>query len=155
MLRVPGMAPLAREHLHRVPANWKQLHDALVSLHRLHRFSTKGNRSFLYRKQVHQAEGTWEGLSYRLPEGIEELHHWAKELGNCLFSYGTTIQKGESLIFGIFKEGNLTYAIEIRRMELVQARARFNRKIPPVDMKKIGVWFKRVYQSSSLHYDIY
>jgi hypothetical protein len=155
MLRVPGMASLVREHFRRVPANWKRLHDALVSLHRLHRFSTRGKKSFLYRKQDRQAEGTWEGLSYRLPEGIEELHHWAKELGNCLFSYGTTIQKGESIVFGIFKEGNLAYAIEIRRMEIVQARARFNRKIPPADMEKIGIWFKRVYQSGWLNMDIH
>jgi hypothetical protein len=81
-------------------------------------------------------------LTCRLPEGIEELHHWAMELGNCLFSYGTTIQKGDSIVFGIFKEGNFAYAIEIRRIEIVLAQARLGRKIAHDDMKKIEMWLK-------------
>ena len=146
MLRTPGISELTREHFRRVPANWRSIHDELVSLHHLHRLSTKGNRHFLYRDKDRETEGSYEGLSYRLPEGVPQLHHWAKELGNCMFSYATAIHDGESIIFAIFKEDILSYAIEIRRQEIVQAKAKFNQSIPPDDMKKIRRWFKTVYQ---------
>jgi hypothetical protein len=63
-----------------------------------------------------------------------------------MFSYATAIHDGESIIFAIFKEDILSYAIEIRRQEIVQAKAKFNQSIPPDDMKKIRRWFKTVYQ---------
>jgi hypothetical protein len=60
-----------------------------------------------------------------------------------MFSYAEKIQYGHSIIYGVFKEEKLLYALELNEGEVVQAKALANEDIPQVDMEKIEAWHNR------------
>ena len=95
---------------------------------------------FQYKEQQIMAEGIYNDLEYRLPLSVDELNIWSKLLHNCMFVYANAIRKGSSLIYGIFKEEKLLYALEVKGKKIVQAYAVSNQAIPPYDMKKIKEW---------------
>ena len=63
-------------------------------------------------------------------------------------SYAREIHKGNRIIFGVFKEDVLSYAVEIRGHKIVQSLGYDNKSINPQDSKEITQWFKDVYLNS-------
>ena len=110
-------------------------------LKRLDREKLLEYSDFLYENQV-----TKEDMDYMLPHSRKQLHKWGEILHNCIFSYFDRIEMGKSTIFGIFIDGNLTYAIELSTSHnIIQATSSYNQSIPKGDRKKIDRWHKEVY----------
>jgi hypothetical protein len=58
-----------------------------------------------------------------------------------MFGYANNIKSGHSIIYGVFKDDELLYAVEIQKMKIVQALGKFNRQIEEDDRKVIDIWF--------------
>ncbi|MDQ7060868.1 MAG: hypothetical protein Q9M43_06900 [Sulfurimonas sp.] len=67
---------------------------------------------------------------------------------NCMFGYVNTIKSGRSIIYGVFRDNELLYAVELRAMQIAQALGKFNKKIDELDMNIIKKWHKEKYISS-------
>jgi hypothetical protein len=69
-----------------------------------------------------------------------------------MFSYAESIQCGDSLIYGIFREEKLLYALELNEGEVAQAKALANQDIPQVDMKKVEAWHNKYRENLEQHF---
>ena len=80
----------------------------------------------------------FKGFVFELPKTSFDLVKYSFKLKNCLESY-IKIHNNKSLIFGVYKENNLKYAIELDKnsKELIQARGFANSKINSEDYKVI------------------
>ena len=130
-------------YFHRVKLTTKHLHDEIIRALHLANFSYEGNAIFNYKDNQVFAQGMYDGLVYKLPFSAEELSLWSQILHNCMFGYIDTIQSGSSLIYGVFKDESLLYALELSGEKIVQAKAASNRSIPQEDMKKVEKWHKQ------------
>jgi hypothetical protein len=54
-----------------------------------------------------------------------------------MFGYSRSIHNQISIIYGVFKEDGLVYAVEISNLKIIQAKAMFNRNIPEEDREII------------------
>lgn len=100
---------------------------------------------FDYLDNDRKAQTTMEDLTYRLPQDSRQLHEWSQVMHNCMYGYASTIEKGESLIYGVFREDALQYAIEIHRHRVIQALGRYNARIIEEDRNAIDRWFRKIY----------
>jgi hypothetical protein len=57
-----------------------------------------------------------------------------------MFGYSKKVHQGKSLIYGVFKDNELLYAIELKNSRIIQAKAVSNSKIPANDMPVIKEW---------------
>ena len=76
---------------------------------------------------------------------VTELFEWAKKLNNCIYSYSNSIHQGRSIIYGVFIDNDLKYAVEIQSGKIVQALGDSNKPVSNNDMQIIERWFKKVY----------
>ena len=127
-------------YFHKVKLTTKHLHDEIVRALHLANFSYEGNAIFNYEDSQLLAQGIKDDLVFKLPFSAEELSLWSKVLHNCMFGYIDDIQRGKSLIYGVFKDGSLLYALEFSGEKIVQSKAVSNQSIPQEDMKKIKKW---------------
>ncbi len=136
------------EHFRKIPLSLENLHNEFIRIHSLcnTEFSTKVK--FYYLPKDVNAQGSYGAFEYRLPETIHTLSKWAQHLDNCMSSYDRAIHSGHTIIFGVFEDDVLRYAVEIKEHKIVQALGKDNKPIPPVDSKEIVKWFKEVYINS-------
>jgi hypothetical protein len=52
-------------------------------------------------------------LTFVLPHAEGDLHRWGRLLSNCLADFGTAALTGRSLIIGVQRHNQLTYAVEL------------------------------------------
>ena len=131
------------EHFFKNKLTIEALHDEIVRILRIADFSHLKNAVFTYEEHLLSMQGFHDDLIFKLPFSIEVLSLWSNILRNCMFSYAESIQCGESVIYGVFKEEKLLYALELSEGEVVQAKALANQNIPQVDMEKIEEWHNR------------
>ncbi len=88
---------------------------------------------------------TYEHLTFKLPIDSYELIEWGNKLKNCLANY-TSLHNKRYLIFGIFKENKLTYAVNFDKEKkyIVEAKGFANSLVPVNDMNKINQFFKEM-----------
>ena len=91
-------------------------------------------------------------LEYRLPYTGKELSIWSLKLKNCLFSYADKIAKKQCVIYGVFKDNKLHYAIEILDGEINQALGYSNKEINQTDKNDISVWFTNYFSLAGNNY---
>lgn len=132
-------------YFHKVKLTTKSLHDELIRVFNLASFEDQTNSSFVYAPHQLAAQTTNSELRFVLPEDVFELSLWAKTLHNCMFGYVRQIKNGHSLIYGIFKENALLYAIEIHNTKIIQAKAAFNKLVHHDDMQIINHWHQKIY----------
>ena len=138
-------------YFHKVKLNTKELHDELIRVFNLASFEDQENSAFIYTPHQLVAQGTNSELKFVLPEDVFELSLWAKTLHNCMFGYVRQIKNGNSLIYGVFKENELTYAIELRSTKIIQAYGAFNKHIHHEDMQLINNWHQKSYLEALVH----
>lgn len=134
-----------REYFRKVPLNFQRLHDEFIRINALRDASLGGKIVFEYHDNDLKAQTKKDLFEYHLPETIYALHQWSQQLSNCMHGYSRDIHRGQSLIYGVFKDDILTYAIEIRRNRIVQALGKHNKHIEAEDREEIDRWFKEVY----------
>jgi len=92
-----------------------------------------------HRPEVTGLAGASSGdLHIVLPQTCGDLVRWSRILGNCLNDFGPAAVSGRSTILGIERNGELTYAVELRPANVVrQFTGRANR--PPNDRDRAAV----------------
>lgn len=116
----------------------RTFHDELVRISHLERARLMKKTKFQYTEPLLELQGEHEGLFFRLPETVYDLDLWSRKLNNCMFNYRQSIHEGRTAIFGIFENGVLKYAVEIREKRIRQAFGAYNQALP-VDIKE-RVW---------------
>ena len=147
MLSVQRNLPVFKEHFERPRPQVTLIHDELVRIQNLYINLNKVEmlQPFVYPKHQLKAETSFNGLSFRLPQTAKELHTWGKELHNCMFSYASHIHDQQTVIYGVFKERKLTYAVEIRNNRIIQAKAVNNKRLSDVERDLINAWHKKLF----------
>jgi len=105
----------------------------------------RANQVLDYSDFIYSTQVSKENMDYILPHSSEILHEWGKILHNCLFYYFDKIMMEKITVFGVFMDGNLTYALEIDNHEIIQASSAYNQPITPLDREKIEKWYKEIY----------
>jgi len=125
----------------RVKISLVNIHDEFVKIHHLNHVSS--SYTFSYEKNDLQACIQIDSLEYRLPRSGKELSEWSIQLKNCLFSYADKIYMKQSIVYGVFKNNEINYAIEISNGRIIQALGYLNKKINQVDKSYIDEWFEK------------
>lgn len=120
----------------RVPV--KKLHDTLSFYINYKMPSNKC--TYKYKEANLKKETNIKGLTFMLPNTNFELHDWAREMANCMFIKDSEIQDNSTAVYGVFKEGKLTYAVEIKNHIIAEAKAKHNKNIPDFDFATIELW---------------
>ena len=61
-------------------------------------------------------------------------------LHNYMFGYSRSIHEQRSIIYGVFKEEELLYGVELNGFRIVKAKAVSNNSVPVEDMNVINGW---------------
>lgn len=87
------------------------------------------------------AQGEWE---LRVPKSAVELVLWGKEMDNCIGGYTNAINRGDSLILGVFEGCAVKYGIEISPdMTLKQFYGHGNRDPEPTLAQQVKATLKQ------------
>ena len=132
------------EKFQKTPVNLRAIHDELTKHStrkiKIEREGIVFNYSYIVETQVKQ-----DGISYILPSNYQILYEWGELLHNCLFYYANSIIAKDSIIFGLFVDNSLTYAIEIRNNAIVQVSSAYNQTVTTSEKEKIERWHKNIY----------
>ena len=106
-----------------------------------HRLHISSKYTFEYQNIYKEACVTTDTLEFRLPNNGEDLSAYSIVLNNCLFGYAENIKKKLTVVYGVFKDNKLVYALEIHNEHIVQAVKRSNLPIGSHDYQLILEWF--------------
>lgn len=119
-------------------ANIKIIHDIFLNF--IEYDESKPKIIFTYRFIETQKEGNFNGLTFRLPNDSKELFTWGKLLKNCLYTYTSSIFSHSSLVYGVFKDNFLLYAVEMSEGNIIQMSGIQNSSIPIPYKRAIESW---------------
>lgn len=128
----------------KVKPTLKNLHDEIIRVSHIVSYELDKKEMFEYENKDFTACGQYKALEFKLPQTVYELGLWAKQLHNCMFGYVRKIHKQHSIIYGVFKEEKLLYAVELQNMRIVQAKADFNKSVPTGDMDIVHEWHRKM-----------
>lgn len=140
MLQTKDATNYLNKHFIKVKLTSKKLHDEIVRVFQIVSFELETKENFDYDNVYLSACTLYENLEFKLPSTVQELSVWAKKLHNCMFGYAKRIHQEKSIIYGVFKEKELFYAIEIKGFKITQAKAFSNTNIAYEDMQLIQKW---------------
>jgi len=130
--------------------NTKNLHNEIVRISHIVRYEIQEKEEFQYQNAHIKAQGKFKNLKFSLPKTVNELYRWSKALRNCMFAYSDDIHLQNSIIFGVFKEKKLLYAVEIKNNQITQAKAHSNRTVHCEDMETIKKWHQWMLMSGEI-----
>ena len=144
MLNNARNLPLYKEHFEYQRPKVLHIHDELLRVmnHYISSKSLDMSRAFIYQPSELQTQTVCEDLEFRLPVAPKTLHSWGKILHNCIFSYAPKVDTKKTLLFGVFRDQELTYTLEIRDRKIVQAKGLNNQEICHKDFTLIQQWFE-------------
>lgn len=126
-------------------ANMRAIHDALVHARELAE-NNDISVQYSFDKEVHKPCGLWqERYEVILPADSGELTSWSQILKNCLYSYVVEVYEGNTVIYGIKMNGEMTYAIEVNDGQIRQFKAKYNAEPDEKAKKAIGEWYRHFF----------
>ncbi len=125
----------------------KKLHDEIIRVSHISSYCLSNNEKFNYTQDELKKAIKYESLEFRLPKTVYQLDLWSQLLHNCMFGYSNMIHRKQTIIYGVFKNDTLLYAVEIKNNKIIQAKAIFNKDIPANDMQIIKKWEKTTIQT--------
>ena len=128
------------KHFMKVKLTAKKLHDEMVRVYHIVSYELDAKEEFEYDQIYLSACQEYEGLEFRLPLTVKELSLWAKTLHSCMFGYAKRIHQHNSIIYGIFENDELMYAIELNGFGVVQAKGVSNSMVPDKVVNVINSW---------------
>lgn len=149
------------DHFIKPNANIRAIHDEIARVARLHirvfarRSDIDANEPLKYDDIYKNSSINLEGLDFKLPININELSLWANELHNCMASYDIDVYKKRCVIYGVFHNNSLKYAVEIREKNIKQAKGKFNKDICHSDMQIIESWHNQYISRITINQDIH
>lgn len=148
MLQTMNAFNALEEHFSKVKLTTKKLHDEIVRVFHIVSYELDAKENFEYDEVYESACSTYKELEFKLPLTVAELSLWSKILHNCMFGYSRRIHQQRSIIYGVFKENELLYAIELNGFHIVQSRAVSNGRVPSDDMSMIDAWKNKYFLST-------
>ena len=136
-----------RQILRPLPRNPQALHDRLYALFNKLPADGEALRPFSYTSRALKAQRRMKSLDFRLPVDARELFRWGETLHNCLSIYPDRIRQSRSLIYGVFSEDRLLYALEISDSRLVQCSGVANTPAEREDLQTIRSWYTYYFSS--------
>jgi len=137
---IAGNRDAVEELFQKVRLSKWALHNEIVRCVRLEVTHEKSLLKFAYDYWYYRACTTLGDLEFKLPDSAKELIAWADTLNNCLRGYVKYVEKNHVLIYGVFKNDKLLYAVAIYRDKIHEAHGKNNTPVPPADMGKIYLW---------------
>lgn len=126
----------------KVPLKPNALHDEVIRVMHLADFEKKENMHFDYRQKALEAQTRVDELVFQLPADAGQLHLWARQLKNCMFSRAGRIASGNNQIYGVFKDQKLIYAVEVNSDMIIEAKGVANAPVPEQDYNTIRHWYR-------------
>lgn len=127
----------------KVSCNIKALHDEAIRCTKGYRRKDLNDTKFVYKESQIELCTSVEGYNIKLPNNALELFEWADNLHNCMASYSGLIKQNSTLIYGFFKNEILTFAVEIRQGELIQASTKYNKELSVDENIILDIWLKK------------
>jgi len=128
------------KHFMKVKLTTRKLHDEFVRVFHILSYELGAKEEFEYNQIYLSACQEYGGFEFRLPLTVKELSLWAKQLHNCMFGYSKRIHQHKSIIYGMFKDNELLYAIELHGFRVVQAKGISNTTMPDSVMNVVNAW---------------
>ena len=147
MINVHNAICSLEQHFMKVKLTAKKLHDEIVRVYHIVSYELDAKEEFEYDQIYLSACQEYEGLEFRLPLTVKELSLWAKLLHNCMFGYTKRIHQHNSIIYGIFENDELLYAIELNGFRLVQAKGVSNSMVLDKVVNVINSWKSNILYS--------
>jgi len=132
-----------QNHFLKVKLSPKSLHDEMIRVFHIVSYESQNKEKFEYKKKHISACKTYKGFQFRLPQTVAELSLWSQLLHNCMFGYSQKIHQQYSVIYGVFQNNDLLYAVELRNTYIVQAKANFNQSISGQHRTIIQGWWEK------------
>jgi hypothetical protein len=140
MLQRVNIFNALKKHFIKTKLTTKKLHDEILRVSHIVTYELDSKEIFDYDKKYLSACSIYEELEFKLPSTVKELSLWAKSLHNCMFGYSRKIHQQSSIIYGVFRAEELLYAVELRNLKIIQAKAVSNSVVPSEDIKIINNW---------------
>jgi len=129
----------------KTPLDIQKIHDEIMRSYNRLKLCTISNDIISYSNCIKKSEVIIDNLTYKLPYSKKDLYNWGERLHNCLFSYSENLINGRSIIWGIYIDNILTYALEIRNNKIVQLSGIYNQRVDEYNKNKIEEWFRKIY----------
>ena len=143
MLQTDRALGLWQNHFLKVKLTPKRLHDEMIRVFHIVSYELQAKEKFDYQKKYIFACSSYQGLDFQLPQTVAQLSLWSQLLHNCMFGYSQQIHKQHSVIYGVFQNEDLLYAVELRGTNIVQAKASFNHSIAGKHRTIIQDWWSK------------
>ena len=147
---VPRYKNAIRKYFQKVKLTVDNLHDEIINSSQYFENKLLNNVEFSYEQDYEFACCIESGLNFQLPRSSEILRGWAHLLQNCLEGYAISIKKRKTTVYGVFKEDQLCYAVEVSEGEIIQMSGRYNDEIPEYERQVILEWKKRYLEHLSV-----
>ena len=134
-----------RNKFKKVACKLVNIHDEFVRCSKEERFRGMHEQKLQYSKNASESCVRVQDYEVRLPCTGQELYDWSESLDNCMAGYFDSINYGDTIIYGFFKDDTLAFAVEISDREIVQASGKRNRKLSIDEQTLLSKWFKTYY----------
>ncbi len=140
MFQTRGILEILDQHFIKVKLTTRALHNEVARISHIASYALQSKEMFDYDERYTQACKKVDDLEFKLPVSVMELGFWARMLRNCMFGYSRRIHLQTSIIYGVFRDDELLYGVEIQNLQITQAKAMMNAKVLEDDMKIIQKW---------------
>ena len=134
-----------RRFFRKIKLTVDNLHDEIINSSQYLENKLLTTAKFSYEKDYVSACGVENGLEFQLPMSGAVLREWAHLLQNCMEGYTIPIKKRTTTIFGVFKEDQLYYGVEISDGEIMQMSGKYNEDVPEYDSQVIIDWTEKYF----------
>ena len=142
---IPRYKNAIRRFFRKIKLTVDNLHDEIINSSQYLENKLLTTAKFSYEKDYVSACGVENGLEFQLPMSGAVLREWAHLLQNCMEGYTIPIKKRTTTIFGVFKEDQLYYGVEISDGEIMQMSGKYNEDVPEYDSQVIIDWTEKYF----------
>ena len=126
----------------KVPCKLNIIHNEFIRCTKEERYNFILNQNLEYSFDEKKPCISIESYKVKLPYTGKELFEWSEILANCISSYFEDIKRKEKIIYGVFENETLIFAVEITDNKIIQASAKYNKKLEEKNQVILKKWFK-------------
>jgi len=110
---------------------------------RVQRKVDEDNVLFQYSEIDLKTQTNYNDLTFKLPIDKHELNEWANQLHNCMAMYSQYIIQQQTLIYGVFIDGIIKYAVRITNKKIIEMKGKYNEPISSFYSTEIKNWLSK------------
>jgi hypothetical protein len=121
----------------------KSIHNELIRMNQFINNRDLYKTKYLYSKEELEMEKQVKHFTFKLPKNEFELYCWAEKLHNCMLSYSSLIKDKHTIIYGIYKNDILSYAVEIDGKNILEISGKYNNPMSKKNKKIVEKWLQK------------